>query len=175
MDARFRVEFTPAIEQYRSFFSYSVMRRIRWLIVFVIIELIWFCLFLLFPEPRTMPWVDRLKEGWSLLVLPLIWFLARPIYFLSTTRKRWNNSLELREARIIEFSDGGITETAQNCHISMTWQCWVRAVTTGNLIIVYTGQAFGLIIPCSAIGDANAIESFKTFLKTKVADCSRLK
>jgi hypothetical protein len=173
MDSIIRIEFTPTFQQYLQFTQSTARYPFRRLRPFAYISLFCFAMSPLIDE-RNQTVLQAYGTFSKALFLPGLLFVFLPASVYFTSRKRWRISSELREPKVYEFSDAGMSVTGTSFHGVQSWTSLVSAQTNGSMIFLVNGQRAAHLIPADAFGNTPQLEAFKTLLRAKVPDCKRL-
>ena len=113
------------------------------------------------------------KSCVGVLFLLVLVFVLLPITTYFAARKRWRTAAEVREPRTFEFTDRGISIKGLTFSGEAAWTNIDRAETARALILIYTQQNLGYLIPRDAMTPEQEA-SLRALLRNKVANCKRL-
>jgi hypothetical protein len=173
MEILIRIQSIPTFRQYLRFCRRGVSRRIWAIQPFAILSLIGFFLAPIIPSEEHTGALTQYKEWSGLLLLPVIVFVLLPLSTYFSAKKRWQTAAELREPRTFEFTDRGVSTKGLTFSGEIAWASIGRAETAGTLILLYTHQQTGFLIPRDAITPEQEA-SLRMLLRNKVANCQRL-
>jgi hypothetical protein len=169
-----RVQYLPTFAHYLRFMRYSATRQTRRLRPFGIIAVVCFLLVPLLPFDGNPSALAKYRTCLGALILPGALFVLLPLTAYFSASKRWNTAAELRESKTYEFSDTGLSVTADTYKGFTHWNNIVRAESTGPLFLLYTAQSAAYLIPVDSFGASERVDAFKALVRKNVPDHKRL-
>ncbi len=173
MDDPIRIQTTPTFGQYLQFCRLGIGRRTRMIKPFAILCLICFLLAPTLPSEGNPGALAQYKSSAMVLILPAFVFVLLPLVTYFAARQRWRTAAEAREPRSFEFNDWGISIKGLTFSAEAAWTNIPRAETAGPLILLYTRQELGYLIPRDAMTPEQEA-SLRVLLRNTVTNCKRL-
>ncbi len=174
MDSHICIEFTPTFHQYFNFCRSIQPRILRVLRASAYIGLLGFVLAPFLPSDENLTTLEKYGASIRLLILPALMLISFPLTMYFAVKKRWNVADELRERKVYEFSDAGISVKAGSFESSSSWSNFIKAETVGPTISIFNAQFMAHLIPVSAFSNSEDVAAFKYLLRSKIQNCKRL-
>lgn len=168
MSALFQIRVVPTFEDYLRFNAYHGMRRLRPVAMFPAIWLV------VAVMCYAMGGASEALVVGTFLIVGLAAALIVASVYVSSSRN-WQHLAELHEPRMYRFTDEGLQVDADTFNGFVRWEHIYTAETTGELILLGTGQPAYHLLPKTAFSDEQTVEQFIAFLREKVQDTQRLK
>lgn len=112
-------------------------------------------------------------EGYINLLLGLGFFPFINLLQRYNTARTWKTHPSLREPKILEVTEEGLTLQSSSFKATVKWQVYTGFLETKNLLILYSAKSTFDIFPKRAFIRSGELEKFRGMLLAKQLSCNK--
>jgi hypothetical protein len=113
--------------------------------------------------------LDNVAYLLPMLITPTLFFVIIPLSVYRAAKRRWRDSLELREDRTYSFTEAGIQVTGTTFAAFVAWSHIVAARRSTDQVVLSTGQQLFYLIPVRAFESDEMWDRFCRLVESKVS------